>query len=119
MPSISSDRDRLRRSCLLQIQKQGNVKVLNIIILVWWIQSYSPRISTKSFYSRIYQEYEKTNSKTGESLVYSDNPNSFQARAEWLIRINKDEKFHNFLSNGSKTWKMNLSKAPWLGGLFE
>ena len=31
------------------------------------ILSYSPRISTKYYYPRIYEKYEKANSKTGES----------------------------------------------------
>ena len=52
-------------------------------------------------------------------IVYSDNVKTFHAGAKWLNRINKDEKFHNFLSNESVTWKFNLSKAPWWGGQFE
>ena len=68
MSSISSDRSRLRRSYLLQIQKQGSIKVFRIIILVYCIQSYSRRTSTKSYFPRVYQEYEKANSKTGEFL---------------------------------------------------
>ena len=50
--------------------------------------------------------------------VYSDNAKTFQAGAKWRTRLNKDEKFHNFLSNKSITWKFNLSKAPWRGGQF-
>ena len=52
-------------------------------------------------------------------IVYSDYVKTFQAGAKWLNRINKDEKFHNFLSNESVTWKFNLSKAPWWDGQFE
>ena len=52
-------------------------------------------------------------------IIYSDNAKTFQAGAKWLIKINKDEKFHNFLSNENITWKFNLSKAPWWGGQFE
>ena len=52
-------------------------------------------------------------------IVYSDNPKIFREGAKWLTRISKDEKFHNFLSNESITWKFNLSKAPWWGGQFE
>ena len=43
----------------------------------------------------------------------------FQAGIKCLNRINKDEKFDNFLRNESITWKFNLSKAPWWGGQFE
>ena len=52
-------------------------------------------------------------------IVCSDYVKIFQAGAKWLNRINKDEKFHNFLSNESVTWKFNLSKAPWWDGQFE
>ena len=52
-------------------------------------------------------------------IFYSVNVMTFQAGAKWLTRINKDEKFHNFLSNESITWKFNLSKAPWWGRQFE
>ena len=55
----------------------------------------------------------------GPKIIYSDNAKTFQAGAKWLIKINKDEKFHNFLSNENITWKFNLSKAPWWGGQFE
>ena len=51
--------------------------------------------------------------------VCSDNVKTFQVGAKWLTKINKDEKFHNFLSNESITWKFNLSKAPWWGRQFE
>ena len=44
-------------------------------------------------------------------IVYSVNAKAFQAGVKWLTRINKDEKFHNFLSNESITWKFNLSKG--------
>ena len=33
--------------------------------------------------------------------------------------MNKDEKFHNFLSDESITWTFNVSKAQWWGGQFE
>ena len=44
---------------------------------------------------------------------------TFQAGTKCLKRINKDEKFDNFLRNESISWKFNLSKAPWWGGQFE
>ena len=110
IPSILRDRSRLRTSYVLQIHK-------HIIILMQYIQRNSPRTSTKSYYLRIYREYEKANSKTGQSEVYSYNAKTFQTRAKWLNRINKDEEFYIFLSNKSITWKFILSKAPWSGGL--
>ena len=52
-------------------------------------------------------------------IVYSDNMKALQAGAKWLTKINKEEKFHKFLSNESITRKSNLSQAPWWGGQFE
>ena len=52
-------------------------------------------------------------------IVYSEYAKKLQAGAKWLSRSSKDEKFHNFLSYESITWKFKLSKAPWWGGQFE
>lgn len=53
------------------------------------------------------------------SKVYSDNGKTFVAAAKWLKKVQKDEKFHSFLSDQSITWQFNLSRAPWWGGHFE
>ena len=58
-----------------------------------------------------------TGRRGSPKIVYSDS--LFQAGAKWLTRINKDEKFHSFLSNESIAWKFNLSKPSWWGGWFE
>ena len=83
------------------------------------IQGYTSRIGKKSHYEFI-KSIKKLIARRGSpNIIYSDNAKTFQAGAKWLIKINKDEKFHNFLSNENITWKLNLSKAPWWGGQFE
>ena len=66
-------------------------------------------ITTQEFIKSIKRLIERRGSP---KIIYSDNAKTFQAGAKWLIKINKDEKFHNFLSNKNITWKFNLSKAP-------
>ena len=53
------------------------------------------------------------------SKVYSDNGKTFVAAAKWLAKVQRDEKFNNFLCENSITWQFNLSRAPWWGGQFE
>ena len=73
----------------------------------------------------VYREYEKGNNKAarGGGRVEGERvprfKKTFQAGTKCLKRINKDEKFDNFLRNESISWKFNLSKAPWWGGQFE
>ena len=51
--------------------------------------------------------------------IYSDNAKTFVAAAQWLKKVQQDEKFHHFLTNQNIKWQFNLSRAPWLGGQFE
>ena len=53
------------------------------------------------------------------SKIYSDNGQTFVAAAKWLKKVQKDERFHSFLSDQSIIWQFNLSRAPWWGGQFE
>ena len=53
------------------------------------------------------------------SKIYSDNRQTFVAAAKWLKIVQKDERFHSFLSDQSIIWQFNLSRAPWWGGQFE
>ena len=52
-------------------------------------------------------------------VIYSDNGTTFKGAAELIKKINKDERFHNYLAKNSIEWKFNLSRAPWWGGQFE
>ena len=69
-----------------------------------------PNLSTQEFIKTMKRLIARRGSP---KIVYSVNAKTFQAEAKWHTRINKDEKFQNFLSNDSITWKFNLSKAPW------
>ena len=51
--------------------------------------------------------------------IYSDNARPFVAAAQWLKKVQQDEKFHHFLTNQNIKWQFNLSRAPWWGGQFE
>lgn len=53
------------------------------------------------------------------SLVYSDNGTTFVAASKWLKTVRKDERFHEFLSEQTITWRFNASRSPWWGGHFE
>ena len=53
------------------------------------------------------------------NIIYSDNAKTFKAGAKWLNGINRDKKFHDFLSKERIIWKFNLSKAKLLGGQYE
>ena len=43
------------------------------------------------------------------SRIYSDNGQTFVAAAKWLKKVQKDERFHSFLSDQSIIWQFNLS----------
>ena len=51
--------------------------------------------------------------------IYSDNGSTFIGAAPWSKQVQNDEKLNDFLARHQITWKFNLSRAPWWGGLFE
>ena len=53
------------------------------------------------------------------SRIHSDNGQTFVAAAKCLKKVQKDERFHSFLSDQSIIWQFNLRRAPWWGGQFE
>ena len=53
------------------------------------------------------------------SKIYSDNAKTFLAAAKWLEKVQRDERFNEFLVGHSIVWQFNLSRAPWWGGQFE
>ena len=53
------------------------------------------------------------------STIYSDNGSTFIGAAAWIKQVQNDEKLNDFLARHQITWKFNLSRAPWWGGLFE
>lgn len=51
--------------------------------------------------------------------IYSDNGSTFEAAEKWLLKVQQDERFHEFLSSRAIKWHFNLSRAPWWGGQFK
>ena len=45
--------------------------------------------------------------------IISDNAKTFGAMANWIKRIRRNEKLHDYLAREGIIWKFNLSKAPW------
>jgi len=52
-------------------------------------------------------------------VIYSDNAKTFISAANWIKKVNNDEKTHEYLNHENIKWKFNLSRAPWWGGQFE
>ena len=50
------------------------------------------------------------------SVIHTVNRSIFQAAADWMNKVQKDEKFHSYLVQHDITWRFNLSRAPWWGG---
>ena len=66
------------------------------------------------------KSFKKLISRRGKpNIIDSDNAKTFKAGAKWLNGINRDDKFHDFLSGEKIIWKFNLSRVPWWGGQYE
>ena len=107
MISISGDRSRLRRSYLLEIQKQGSIKVILLLLTYYYSRVVYPELELVAHLStqKFIKSIKRLIARRGcPKIVYSGNVKTFQAGAKWLTRINKDENFHNFLRNESITW---------------
>ena len=53
------------------------------------------------------------------SKKISDNAKTFGAMANWIKKIRRNEKLHDYLAREGIIWKFNLSKAPWWGAMYE
>lgn len=53
------------------------------------------------------------------SKIYSDNCQTFVAAAKWLKKVQKDERFHSYLTDQSIIRQFNLSRASWWSGQFK
>ena len=51
--------------------------------------------------------------------IISDNAKTFGAMANWIKKITRNEKLHDYLAREGIIWKFNLSKAPWWGAMYE
>ena len=52
-------------------------------------------------------------------MIYTDNRSTFQGTADWMNKVQKEERFPSYLIQHDITWKFNLSRAPWWGVRFE
>ena len=53
------------------------------------------------------------------SLIISDNAKTFKATVKLLERLGNEEAVVDFLNSRRITWRFNLERAPWQGGIFE
>ena len=51
--------------------------------------------------------------------IYSDNAKTFHAGDQWLRKVMREEKIHDFLAQYHINWQFNTSRAPWWGGQYE
>ena len=52
-------------------------------------------------------------------VTYTDNGSTFQGDADWMNKVQKEERFHSYLIQHDITWKFNLSRGSWWGVRFE
>ena len=45
--------------------------------------------------------------------IISDNAKTFGAMANWIKKMRRNEKLHDYLARKGIIWKFNLSKTPW------
>ena len=56
---------------------------------------------------------------TRPEMIVSDNASVFKTTAKWIKLIHKSEKLQDYLASEGITWRFNLSKSPWWGGMYE
>ena len=52
-------------------------------------------------------------------MIVSDNGAAFKATATWIRKIRKSERVQDYLARQEISWRFNLSKSPWWGGMYE
>ena len=52
-------------------------------------------------------------------MIVSDNASVFKTTVKWIKLIHKSEKLQDYLASEGTTWRFNLSKSPWWGGVYE
>ena len=52
-------------------------------------------------------------------LIISDNAKTFKSTCKVLYKLISEEQIANFLTTRRITWRFNLERSPWWGGLFE
>ena len=57
--------------------------------------------------------------RTRPQHMISDNAQVFKSTANWIRNIRKSEKLQDFLAKQEITWRFNLAKSPWCGGMYK
>ena len=52
-------------------------------------------------------------------LMISDHAATFKTTAKWIKIVRKSEKLQDYLAIQEISWKFNLAKSPWWGGIYE
>ena len=52
-------------------------------------------------------------------LIVSDNASVFKSTATWIKNIRKSERLQDYLAKQDISWRFNLSRSPWWGGIYE
>ena len=56
---------------------------------------------------------------TRPQCMISDNAQVFKSTASWIQNIRKSDELHDFLAKQEITWRLNLAKPLWWGGMYE
>jgi len=57
--------------------------------------------------------------RTRHKLIASDNASVFKSTATWIKNIRKSERLQDYLAKQDISWRFNLSRSPWWGGMYE
>ena len=57
--------------------------------------------------------------RTRPKLIVSDNASVFKSTATWIKNIRKSERLQDYLAKQDISWRFNLSRSPWWGGMYE
>ena len=57
--------------------------------------------------------------RTRPKVMISDNASVFKSTATWMKNIRKSERLQDYLARQDISWRFNLSRSPWWGGMYE
>jgi len=57
--------------------------------------------------------------RTRPKLIVLDNASVFKSTATWIKNIRKSERLQDYLAKQDISWRFNLSRFPWWGGMYE
>ena len=98
--------------CIIVLKVKRILKHISYYFPVLLAQVYIWNLCQNLSTTKFIKSFKKLISRRGNpNIIYSDNTETLRAGAKWLNSINRDGKFHNFLSKEKITWKSNLSRA--------